>query len=701
MDGLIRDLVLVLLLAGGVLHVARRARVPALVGLLIAGALVGPRGIAAVKDEHQIAALAEVGLVLLMFSIGLDFTRERLRELFRLSGLGILQMLICIVVTALVSRAFVDRWTQATLLGFLVAHSSSMLMLRVLIDRGQLRTPQGRACVGITITQDLAVVPMLVAVPLMAERQGLGGVEGGGAAGAFGLQLLRAAFALVAVVVLARWVIPFWLHHVIRARSRELFLIFIFVVSVGTAWVATEVGLPVSLGAFLAGLAVAGSGYADQMLAEVVPFRDLLVSIFFISIGMLLNLGNLPPLLAPAALIVTAVVLLKFASGAIPVLIWRLPVAVAISVGVLIAQIGEFSFVLAHTGRLVGLLPDELFQMFITVSILTMLLCPVLFSIVPSLTRWADGRSWLNRLDAHVRRMEPPPETATMHEHVVVAGCGLNGRNVVQTLRALGLPHVALDFDPEVVADAKMRGDEVMYGDCTRLEMLHRVNVKAARVYIVAVSDPQAARQTVALARRENPSLYIIARTKLVDEIQALRNVGADDVIAEEFETSLEIIARTLHAIDVSRLKIEQILQEFRQNAYMGLRRASAPVERAHLWHSILSAIDIEVVDVPGDSPVVGKTLRELDLRSRVGATLLAVQRQDRVKTIPSSDFRFLADDMLILAGTPRQLHDAKRLIAPAGVPVCDARSQRPAVKYHETQEDREIGDAREEQSAG
>jgi monovalent cation:H+ antiporter-2, CPA2 family len=669
MNALLRDLVLLLVIAGAVLHVAHRLKAPAIAALLIAGVLIGPHGISAVHESQEIDLLAEIGIALLMFSIGLDFTRERLRQLIPAAGMGVVQMVICIVGTMLAAKLALDRWSEAVLVGFLVAPASSIVMFKLLIDRGQLRTPQGRIGQGIAITQDLAVVPMLIVVPIMGEEKAW-------AAGDVGEALVRGAVAVLGALALSRWLIPMWLRFVVQSRSRELFLIFVFVASLGTAWVATEMGLPLSLGAFLAGLAVAGSGYADQTLAEVVPFRDLLVSVFFISTGMLLNLDELGPILGLAAMVIPAVMCLKFLSGVIPVLIWRMPARIAMLVGLLMAQVGEFSFVLAHAGRSAGLLQEWLFQLFVLGAIVTMLFNPFLVAAGPWIERRMSKLKWLDHF-------EPPPsakhghggrdEDALPTGHVAIAGCGLNGRNLVRALGLLGVPYIAVDADPTVVKEARARGEAVIYGDCTRLEILHRLNVKAASLYIVAVSDPSAARQTVALAQNQNPELRIIARTKLLEEITVLQSLGADDVIAEDFETSLEIIARALYSLKVPRLKIERLVQDLRRDTYQPLRGPSALPADPAVWKNLLAAIDVETVLLETDSPARGRSLREIDLRGRSGATLLAVERRDHIETVPAPDFTFEAGDLVILAGTPRQLLEAIRLFAPEGTVTGEA----------------------------
>lgn len=657
MDEVFRQFVLIALVAGSVLYAFHLLRLPAIVALLVSGTLLGPQVLGVITALTQIDRMAEIGIVLLMFSIGLDFTAERTAE-FRLAAvMGVAQMLICIAITAAVLVAFVGRISEALFLGFLVAHTSSTLMLKLFLDRGELGTPQVRLGLGISIAQDLSAVPMLLVLPMMAGH--------GGSVADFSIAVLKASGLLVVALGAGRWVVPRLLHAVMRTRSRELFLIAMLVLCLGAAWAASTVELAPALGAFLAGLAVARSAYGHQVLAEVAPFRDLLVSLFFISIGMLLDLGALVQFAAPAVAVVAGVVALKFLSGAAPVLAWGYPLRTAALVGLGIAQIGEFSFVLARAGHGVGLMTDASFQFFVLVAVATMAVNPFLIDRAPVLARIALQFPRLRRLESR------PADggrgsTADLANHVVVAGYGLNGRNLAEALRSLGVVHVVVDLDPDAVRKARSRGESMFYGDCTRAEVLRKAGVNAARVYVVAISDPRATRQTVQAARHESPGLHIIARTKYLSEIDALRSLGANEVVAEEFETSLEVLALTLTCYDLPHRRVEYIVARFRENAYRGLRKPAHPSSIPDLLGTILPALEIATVTIAPGAPGAGLSVRELNLREKTGATLLAAQREGRIEPVPNPEFRVREGDALVLAGTSDQVITAARLFDPA-----------------------------------
>lgn len=655
MESLLRNMVLVFLLAGGALHLFHRLRLPSIVGLLVAGVLIGPHGLSILQDRDQIEKLAEIGMLLLMFSIGLDFTRERLQELLYTAGIGTAQMLFCIVVTAAATAAFTDRWAEAVFLGFLVAHTSSTLMLKLFLDRGELTTPPVRLGLGISITQDLSVVLMLLAVPVMAGGQF--------SPGDMAVLLLRACGVLAVAVALSRWIIPLWMDRVIRSRSRELFLIFVLVVCLGTAWATMAVGLSIGLGAFLAGLAIAESGYSHHTLSEVAPFRDLLISVFFISTGMLLNINGLVNDAWLAALLLLAVMVIKFASGFAPILIWGYPLRVATIVGTGIAQIGEFSFVLGHTGHQLGLIHDDHYAIFLLVAVASMIASPFLVSNSSRLTRLFSTIPWLKRLDHRslgTEATDQPP----LANHVIIAGYGLNGRNVADSLRSFELPFSVLEMNPDTVQAARRRGEPVFFGDCSRADVLQKLFIGTARGFVLAISDPQATRQAVQIARHENPRLHIIVRTRYMSEIDVLRDLGANEVIAEEFETSLEVLTLTLRLFETPRTSIERVIDSFRANAYGALRGEMPSTERQRLLNELVPEFDFETHQLAEGSTAIGKTLGELNLRARTGATVLAVRRDAALTTGPAADFQFQKDDLLVLAGSGHQIANAIHVIS-------------------------------------
>ena len=655
MEPLLRSLVLVFLVAGAILHLFHRLRLPSIVGLLLAGVLIGPHGFGVLRDRAQIEGVAEIGILLLMFSIGLDFTRERLQELLYSAGIGVAQMLICIAVATVATIAFVDRWVEAVFLGFLLSHTSSTLMLKLFLERGELSTPPVRLGLGISITQDLSVVLMLLAVPIMAGDK----VEFAD----LGWMLLRAAVVLAVAVALARWIIPVWMEHVIRSRSRELFLIFLIVVCLGTAWTTMVAGLSIGLGAFLAGLAIAESGYSHHTLSEVAPFRDLLISIFFISTGMLLDVAGIVDNAWLGVFLLLAVLAIKFVSGFAPILIWGYPLRVATIVGTGIAQIGEFSFVLGYTGLQAGLISDDHYSVFLLVSVGSMIASPFLVSNSTRLAAGLARIAALRRLDHH-RLTQESSEQPPLEKHLIIAGYGLNGRNLATALQTFGLPFAVLEMNPDTVQAARRRGEPVFFGDCSRAEVLRKLHIDTACGMVLAISDAQATRQAVQIARHENSKLHIIVRTRYLTEIDVLRELGANEIIAEEFETSLEVLAIALKVFQTPSAAINRVIERFRSNAYRALRSEFPPTRRQEVLDAILPGLELETHRLSEGATAIGKSPRDLNLRTTTGATLLAVMRDSALVAVPSADFQLQQSDLLVLAGHSRQIADAVRVIS-------------------------------------
>jgi CPA2 family monovalent cation:H+ antiporter-2 len=495
---------------------------------------------------------------------------------------------------------------------------------------------------------------LLLAVPFMAgEAVSLGDL---------GMTSLRVCGVLGVAVALSRWIIPFWMDHVIRSRNRELFLIFLIVVCLGTAWTTLVAGLSVGLGAFLAGMAIAESGYGHHTLSEVSPFRDLLISVFFISIGMLLDVGVLASGAWLAVLILLAVLAIKFVSGFAPVLAWGFPLSVATTVGVAIAQIGEFSFVLAHAGYQAELIDDDVYSMFLVVAVASMIVSPFIVSGASRLAARLARVPGLRRF--HARAAMGAEQDQPLENHVIIAGFGLNGRNVAAALQSLEIPFVVLEMNPDAVQAGRREGKPIFFGDCSRAEALQKLRINAARGLVLAVSDSQAVRQAVQIARHENPRLHIIVRTKYMNEIDALRALGADEIVAEEFETSLEVLSLTLRMFDTPGPAIERVVAHFRSNAYQALRSEESSTMQQQLRQSLLSEFDFESHRLAEEEPAIGQSLRELDLRARTGATLLAVRRNSELTAVPAADFQLQAGDLLILAGNGRQIADAVQVVS-------------------------------------
>ncbi len=651
----LRDLVIIFALSIGILLLSHRLRLPPIVGLLLTGVIVGPYGLGLVHDIAVVESLAEVGIILLLFTIGIEFSLHTLLSLKRIVGIaGTIQVGLSIAGTYAAARLLGRSDSEAVLWGFLVALSSTAIVLKLLGESGETDSPHGRIAVGVLILQDLSVVPMMFLLPLLASSTA-------SSKASLGWVIAKAVGTVAVILVSARMVIPPLLHQVVRTRSHELFVLGIVVICFGTAWLTSLAGLSLALGAFVAGILISESDYGQQALADVLPLRDLFSSLFFVSVGMLLNVGFALHHAETIVLIVMGLLLGKFVTGAVATLALRYPLRTAVLTGFALAQIGEFSFVLARAGMLSGLIGDEMYQVFIAAAVITMLVAPFLLRVAPiladraaqlALGRWLAGRPQPNG----------EAEGMPLKDHVIIAGFGVNGRNVARALAAANIPYLILEMNPETVRVEREKGTPIAYGDAAHEAVLRHVSIEAARVVVVAISDAAATRRVVELARRLNPGVYLIARTRYSQEVGPLSTLGANEAIPEEFETSIEIFARVLRRFLVPREDIERQIAAIREDGYEMLRQLrQSPISFPEIQQH-LSDLEVETFRIAAEAPASGKTLAELRLREQVGVTVLAIQRDGETLTNPWGGTSLQAGDLVITLGKPTQFAEAAPL---------------------------------------
>ena len=553
------DIVIILAVGVVVTLIFGRLRLPTLVGLFAAGALVGPKGLGLIGETEEVRVLAEVGVVFLLFTLGLEFSFRRMLRLAKVMLVaGPLQVLLTGAAGAGVGLAFGLSGTQATVLGMLVALSSTAVVLKTLSERGEMETPVGRNALGILIFQDILVVPMMLALPL------LGGGEMETSFAPYTLVGIVAG-VIVAVVVGTKWIAPRVLYEAARSRSPEVFLMAVVVICFGVAALSASLGLSLALGAFLAGLIISESEYSHQALGYVLPFQSLLMSFFFVSVGMLLDLGFLARYWWMVLLGALGLMAAKTLFTGASVLALRYPLRVAVGTGLSLNQVGEFSFVLAAVAATHSLLPQSLEQGFLGVAVLTMALTPVEMSQTQRVYKWVNRLPLRGRLGGNLGEDGPREE---MSGHLVIVGYGTNGRNLARAADELGLARVVLELNPETVR-REARGDShIHYGDATNESVLLTTGVTRARAAAVVIGDPAATRGIVAGMRRLNPDLYIIARARFISEVQPLYDLGASDVVPEEFETSLELFRRTAQQLSVPEEQVEALEQAIRDDHY-------------------------------------------------------------------------------------------------------------------------------------
>ena len=658
--GVLANLLVIFTASIAVVFVFHQFRLPSIAGFLVAGALIGPYGLNLISDIETVRALAEIGIVLLLFTIGIEFSLVHLVSMRRLMFLAApIQVggVLCIAWLGAMLAGL--SWQQGIFWGFLFSLSSTAIVLKTLAERGDSDSIHGRATIGILVFQDLAVVPMMLLTPI------LGGQSDGSALAI--LLTLGESVLVVALVIAASWyLVPKVLGHIVRSRSRELFLLTIIVSCLGIAWLSSLGGLSLALGAFIAGLVISESEYSHQAMAEVLPFRDSFNSLFFVSIGILMDWRVLFSHPLPVAGLLAAVLLVKFVAGAGAVLLAEVPLRSAIMVGIALAQVGEFSFLLAQQGQESGFLRGDPYQIFLAVSVLSMIVTPFLMQWSPHLARraeaWQRLRHWLpSRTTAHVLRTEE--KQIRMKDHVIIVGYGLNGRNLARVLGETEIPYLALDLDGDIVSREAKHGVPVYYGDGTNPNVLRHMKVEDAKVLVVAISDPFITRRAVQVAKGLNPKLHVVVRTRYLRDLEELHQLGADDVVPEEFETSIEIFSLVLQTYKLPQSFVMQMVAQVRHEGYALLRRSESPELEHHLRGGILADAAVETCRIDDDSPAQGKTLAEIALPSRTGASVIAWTHAGVTQANPSENTRLMAGDIVVLLGSRVQIRQAMELL--------------------------------------
>lgn len=662
--GVLANLLVIFTASIAVVFVFHQFRLPSIAGFLVAGALIGPYGLNLISDIETVRALAEIGIVLLLFTIGIEFSLVHLVSMRRLMFLAApIQVggVLCIAWLGAMLAGL--SWQQGVFWGFLFSLSSTAIVLKTLAERGDSDSIHGRATIGILVFQDLAVVPMMLLTPI------LGGQSDGGALAI--LFTLGESVLVVALVIGASWyLVPKVLGHIVRSRSRELFLLTIIVSCLGIAWLSSLGGLSLALGAFIAGLVISESEYSHQAMAEVLPFRDSFNSLFFVSIGILMDWRVLFSHPLPVAGLLAAVLLVKFVAGAGAVLLAEVPLRSAIMVGIALAQVGEFSFLLAQQGQESGFLRGDPYQVFLAVSVLSMIVTPFLMQWSPHLARraeaWQRLRHWLpSHTTGHAVQTEG--KQIRVKDHVIIVGYGLNGRNLARVLGETEIPYLALDLDGDIVSREAKHGVPVYYGDGTNPNVLRHMKIEDAKVLVVAISDPFITRRAVQVAKGLNPQLHVVVRTRYLRELEELHQLGADDVVPEEFETSIEIFSLVLHTYKLPQEFVMQKAKQIRREGYALLRRSELPELSHHLRGGTLADAAVETFRIDDDSPAQGKTLAEIALRPRTGASVIAWTRAGVTQANPSENTRLTAGDIVVLIGSRAQIRQAMELLVQMG----------------------------------
>ena len=641
----LQDILIILAASVVIIVISSKLKIPAVAGFLITGMLIGPHALALVKNPDEIELFAEIGIVLMIFIVGIEFSLGKLKQIKRLiikAGGG--QVIITILAVVVIALLLGYRVQNSFFFGFLVSLSSTAIVLKLLQDRQEVDSPQGKINLGILLFQDLCVVPMIVLVPLLALKGELN-IE---------TTLLKTSLAAVLVIVIiiaARYLMPPILNVIVKTRLKEIFVIGSLFLCLGMAYATYELGLSLALGAFVAGIIISESRYSSQIVADILPFKEGFNSLFFISIGMLLDLHYVYENYLTALGLGAGIFLLKALIVIFIVLALKYPARIAIISGLGLAQIGEFSFIIAKLGFDYELIPNSMYQAFLASSVLTMIFTPFAFNLSPKVAiRLTKGKMVL----PEKKKIE-----GSFINHVVIVGAGISGKTLARVLNETGVRYIFVELNPETVKRMAAEGEAVVYGDASRYTILEEARIKTARAIVFVISDPSIIHYAIANARRLNKNVYIIVRTRHVADIDRLYEAGADMVFAEEYEASIEIVARVMSLYGLPPNVINTQINIIHQQRY-GLLRGSTDAQSINDQIArIIAAGTTEVFYVMQNSKAIGRTIKELAIREKTGATVISVVRGNEHFPNPPLKFTFQEGDMLVLMGIHAQVEKA------------------------------------------
>ncbi len=661
MEELLREFFIIALLSTLCTYACHKIKIPPIVGFLITGAIFGPSALGLVQNAESVVILSEIGIVFLLFSIGMELSVSELIRLRKpvLLG-GSIQVVLTIFLFAVLALWY---WPEqglnnAIFVGFLIALSSTAIVLKILQQKAQIDTPSGKITLSILIYQDLVIIPMMLAIPLLA----------GANTPDFSMDLVITAVGYLAMVIimftLTRYAVPWLLKKVINTNSREMFLIATIGVCLGTAYFTEQLGLSISLGAFMAGLIVAESEYSHSALEGILPFRDVFTSIFFISVGMLLNMqfffDNILLILAITLLIIGFKALIAGGDA----IIMGYPIRPAVIVGLSLCQVGEFSLVLAKVGLDSKLLSVDNYQLFLAASILTMTATPFLMNLAPRFAKRLDA---LRAKNAITDEDELPTATNQISDHLIIIGYGVGGKLLARAARVAGIPFVILEMNPDTVRFYAEKGEPIFYGDATHPAMLTHLGLHRARVLCVMISDHIALRSITQIARHMSKNVHILVRTRFLGDVPALQELGANSVIPEEFETAIEIFTRILSKYLVPRNEIDKFTSEVRAENYEMLRKPSIEGTTLGALQKHMPDLSVAVFTMEEYAPLAGMSLQESNLRQKADLTVVAVQRGQELFTHPGGDFKMQPSDNIYVFATPQKANQAEHLFLAKG----------------------------------
>lgn len=623
---LLQDILILLGFSSVIVFALQKLKLPSIIGFLFTGIIIGPYGLSLINAVEEVEVLSEIGVILLLFVIGMELSIKQLASIKKTVFIGgLLQVGFTVIVTGLIYYFLGYSWSESVFVGFLFSLSSTAIVLKILQDRKEISTPHGRNALAILIFQDIIVVPMMLITPLIAGETTNIGMS-------ILSLVLKSAVVIVITVISARYIAPKLMHAVAKTNSKELFLLVTFTLCFAIAFLTSEVGLSLALGAFIAGLIISESEYSHQATSIILPFRELFTSFFFVSVGMLLDLnffiGNIPTIM----LLVLLVFIIKSIIAGLAVAALKYPTKTVLLTGLSLFQVGEFAFILSKVGIEYNLLTAQTNQYFLSVSIVSMMLTPFIIIFSERIANRFIGVSKKMGLDPTLISDKSMSEISDnkLENHLIIIGYGVNGSNLAKAAAASNIPYVVIEMNAETVRQQKAKGLPVIFGDASQDHILEAVHLPNARAAVIAISDNQATKTIIKNIRSHSASLYLVVRTRYVKEISELIALGADEVIPEEFETSVQIFTHVLHNFLVPEDDIDQFIDKVRADNY-DLFKRELKLPKTYRPKNIAD-FNIICLRINSDSnEFLGKPLKKLNLRAEHGINILGIKRKEEL----------------------------------------------------------------------
>ncbi|MFV0377352.1 MAG: cation:proton antiporter [Mangrovibacterium sp.] len=650
---LLIDIVIIFALSTTVNYLFTKIKVPTIIGYLFTGVVAGPYALGFIREAHSIELMAEIGVVLLMFTIGLEFSINHLFKIRKVVFVGgFMQLLLTAGITMLVARTYGIDWRGALFVGFLTALSSTAVVLKLMQERSEITSNYGRTVVGILIFQDIVLIPLLLFTPMLAGESTNQSNEL--------LLLMGKTILLVGLVYVGnRWLMPKALQMVAHTKNQELFMMSIFVVCLSVALLTAQMGISLAFGAFLAGLMISDSEYSHDAFGHLIPFKDTFTSFFFVSIGMLLNINFVIEHFWLVFGTVVLVLTLKTIVASGTAFVLGHTFRGTVMVGLALSQVGEFSFILAQAGMKYSIIPDRFYQLFLAVAIISMSVTPLLMMVSQ---RVATLLLRLPIPKVLVDGLFPLPqiEVPSLSHHVVFIGKDSRSLNLSVMARYVNLPYISVVFDPAIVKKLQEKGETVIYGDAINEPILEKAHVQTADVIVISVGNMITSMSIIEKIRALNPTVHIIVRTKHVFDVEELYKTGANEVIPEEFETAINLFEKVLHKRLVPQREINGLIARIRDDHY-GIFRSEGSSESDMLFKE-LPNLDISALKVWPGCQVVDKTVKEIHLRRVYEVTLIAILRKDKLIEHPDANTKLLENDVVYVMGKGEQIAKAYEL---------------------------------------